>query len=331
MNELNELRQSVNETARVARASSLFLMVVAFFYSILIAKTNDLILLREENLELPLLGLGVPVIMFYVVAPGVFLLLNFNLFLRFLRLAEIARLIGDRLQFLLPGERRAQTALYFPFDYLQTIRHVREQRRYVVFAWLVVFVLVVLVPITLLLWIQLRFLAYQSQVITLVHQIVVTLQCMLLVMFTFLTLFILKRRPSPRRWQIGRHIFLSLPMLVVSIVSILALILSWCVLVVPDSWLENKVGWKSGIVWIFSDWWLDEERTNQHKLTVEDLEAMARGSMRRPELSEVPPAGFFRRYLHIEGQRISTPPPLLPPISPEDIELLCWLGIESVN
>ena len=25
------------------------------------------------------------------------------------------------------------------------------------------------------------------------------------------------------------------------------------------------------------------------------------------------------------------PPPLLPPIAPEDIELLCWMGIEAEN
>ena len=39
------------------------------------------------------------------------------------------------------------------------------------------------------------------------------------------------------------------------------------------------------------------------------------------------PAGLSGRYAAMPADVL--PPPLLPPISLEDIELLCWLGIES--
>ena len=306
MNELTELRHSLNETARVARANLLFLMVVGFFYAILIAKTSDLKLLREDNLDLPLLGFGVPLLMFYIVAPVVYLFLNFNLFLRLIRIAEIARLVRDRLLFLLPGERRLQTALLYPFDFLQLILNVREHRGSVLLAWLVVFVLLVLTPLLLLLWLQLRFLAYQNELMTLLHQLVVTLQCILLILFSLFVFRIMNHCPWHRWWNTYRDVYRSYPVLAVGTISILALLMSWRILVVPDSLLERTIGWKAATVWIFSDWWMSEDISREHLLTSGDLEVLYRGSMRRPELAENRRSGLFRRYLHIEGQRISS-------------------------
>ena len=42
-------------------------------------------------------------------------------------------------------------------------------------------------------------------------------------------------------------------------------------------------------------------------------------------------ARYLIERVHETGLEPATPPPLLPPISPEDIDLLCWLGIESAN
>ena len=61
MPELTEkLLDSVNETARIARTSLLFFLVVALYLLIIVGTTTDLMLLRGEIVALPLMEVGVP-------------------------------------------------------------------------------------------------------------------------------------------------------------------------------------------------------------------------------------------------------------------------------
>ena len=71
----DKLLDSVNETAKIARTSLLFFLVVALYLLIIVGTTTDLMLLRGEIVALPLMEVGVPVVVFYTVAPLIFLLL----------------------------------------------------------------------------------------------------------------------------------------------------------------------------------------------------------------------------------------------------------------
>ena len=91
MPEITEkLLDSVNATAKIARTSLLFFLVVALYLLIIVGTTTDLMLLRGEIVALPLMEVGVPVVAFYSVAPLIFLLLHSNLLLRLCQLAELS-------------------------------------------------------------------------------------------------------------------------------------------------------------------------------------------------------------------------------------------------
>ncbi len=121
MDDLSALRQSTNDTARVARTNLLFFLAVGLFLGLLVAGTNDLLLLKRANITLPLMDIGVPIDVFYVVGPFVFILLHLNVFLCLVRLYDVAdKLRQVTIKTDVP-DKKLQTYLLFPFDFLQLI------------------------------------------------------------------------------------------------------------------------------------------------------------------------------------------------------------------
>ena len=120
MTDLSDLRTSVNETARVARGSLLLLLVVSLYVATIVAGTDDLLLLKRGEFALPLMQVGVPVDLFYAAAPAVLLLLHVNLFPRLGQLSLRAGMLRARIEEFDRVElRKRETALMFPFEFLQ--------------------------------------------------------------------------------------------------------------------------------------------------------------------------------------------------------------------
>ena len=104
MDHVPELRDAIDQTARVCRSNLVFLLIVGTFLAILTANTDDMLLLKSGTIGLPLMDVGIPVVVFYAVSPGLYLLLNMNLFFRLVRLTRIVRILRDQFH-ILPNHR----------------------------------------------------------------------------------------------------------------------------------------------------------------------------------------------------------------------------------
>ncbi|MDD9981639.1 MAG: hypothetical protein OXU81_09820 [Gammaproteobacteria bacterium] len=181
--DLAELRAAVNESARVARSNMLFLLIVGLYMGILIAETDDLLLLKAGRIDLPLMQVGVPVVTFYMVAPWLFLCLHFNQLVRFGHLTHTVKQFRDRVSSLEKSEQHLQITMVFPFDFVRMVLSLSRPGRWLGF--FIVSVLIAVLPVLLLIWLQTRFLAYQSEDITLSHQICITADMCLLFAFVW--------------------------------------------------------------------------------------------------------------------------------------------------
>ena len=290
MSDFTDLRESMNETARVARAHLLFLLLVGLFLGILVFNTGDLVLLKAGNIALPLMELGVPVTWFYVVVPPLYLLLHINLFVRLFRLVEVVGFARNRLGDAWKDRQEILYATTYPFDFLQLILHKKFRIRLAVL-FLLVFFTVYLIPLILLIWMQLRFLPYQSLYVILVHQIVTTLFCVSAIALAIHGTIVLRKTHKTTS-----RIFCILapwtaPTLSVLLFGTLAIWFVWTVAIPPEipSACQVKRDKRSTMrACIFDDWWLSEKCS---------LTSNERG-------------GPFRRHLKVIGEFISIRPSL---------------------
>ena len=343
--DISELRTALNEAARVARSNLFFLLVVGIYLGIMIANTDDMLLLKAGMVELllkagmvelPLMEVGLSVVVFYCLAPALFLLLHLNLYLRLGRLTKAAKWMRNRLGKLPPTEQGRQRALVFPFDFLQLVltpaayrphvlKEVRricnrlpEQRRlqrslafsyylirlmlrnlrkdipWLVFLYIIVGIPLVWFPLGVLLCMQMGFLAYQDWRITLWHQILVTIDLALVVLFARYVERTLIDHP---RWTSSFNGFFFLALLFVPFV--------WSVAVVPESWLERRIGCKSASAYVFGDRWQ------------KDKGKPARCHETSDEGNGILP---FRRFLHVSRQRIAAKEPRPKQIRAQDAD-----------
>ncbi len=112
--DVEDLRAAVNEAAKhVTTRFTTFLFVTAYL-AVTVGATTDEDLLRESPLILPLLGVGLPLVPFFLVMPWFYLIMHAYLLLQLVLLAEkvlpLVRGLRDR-----PEELAAQREKLFPF------------------------------------------------------------------------------------------------------------------------------------------------------------------------------------------------------------------------
>jgi hypothetical protein len=64
---LERLLESVNEATRTTRTHFLILMLAGLYFAILIGATTDEQFLREIDIVLPLVNIGLPIVTFYAI------------------------------------------------------------------------------------------------------------------------------------------------------------------------------------------------------------------------------------------------------------------------
>ena len=164
-------REAVNDAARLVRGLAFTFLLVGLYIFILGAQTSHEQLLRAAPVELPLLGVEVDIVRAYVFAPVLFLVLHVNLLVQYALLNDRIRSFNATIQGLPEARRRDEchrlTAL--PFVALRTPHPPEPPVRWLL--QMVVWTNVVVAPVVVLLWCQIRFLPYQDSLVTPWHQL----------------------------------------------------------------------------------------------------------------------------------------------------------------
>ena len=183
----------------------------------------------------------------------------------------------------------------FPYYLIRLkLRNLRKNIPWLVFRYIIVGIPLVWFPLGVLLCMQMGFLAYQDWRITLWHQILVTFDLALVVLFARYVERTLSHQP---RWTSIFSGFFFLALLFVPFV--------WSVAVVPESWLERRIGCKSASAYLFGDRWK------------KDKGKPARCHETSDEGNGILP---FRRFLHVSRQRIAAKEPRPKQIRAQDAD-----------
>ena len=285
--DISELRTALNEAARVAR-SNLFFLLHLNLYLRLGRLTKAAKWMRNRLGKLPPTEQGRQRALVF---PFDFLQLVLTPAAYRPHVLKEVRQICNRL----PEQRRLQRSLAFPYYLIRLkLRNLRKNIPWLVFLYIIVGIPLVWFPLGVLLCMQMGFLAYQDWRITLWHQILVTFDLALVVLFARYVKRTLSHQP---RWTSIFSGFFFLALLFVPFV--------WSVAVVPESWLERSIGCKSASACVFGDRW------------EKDQGKPARCHEGSDEGNGILP---FRRFLHVSRQRIAAKEPRPKQIGAQDAD-----------
>ena len=167
--------ESANASARHFRTVYSFYLLFALFFLINVLITDQELLFREGQIQMPIVNVGVPVVRFFIVSPLVLLILHFNLLIQALFLSKRIALYSLELARYGGSERSNREALdsLFPIPLVFFIANSDKKKSMRWLVGTVVFISIAIVPITILIFAQIRFLPYQSETFTWIHRITV--------------------------------------------------------------------------------------------------------------------------------------------------------------
>ena len=181
--DLADTRNAVNDAARVVRNLSLSFLLVGLYILILGAQTSHVQLLRGDPVQLPLLGVEVNIVAAYALAPVLLVILHANLIVQYVLLARRIEDFNWALTYSPQAVQEAECNRLFPLPFvsLAAIQRPRGVVRLLLMA--VVSVSLLHLPTFVLLWTQIRFLPYQHDYLTILHQSLIVTDLVLFVTF----------------------------------------------------------------------------------------------------------------------------------------------------
>lgn len=159
---------SINDGARAAQTGGLFMLAIAVYLMATVISTTDEVLLRGTFVNFSQIGVQVPVVASYALAPLVFLFLYVHTLIRYDMLAENLRLLGRELRTALPIEadrdrcRQLLANVEFVQYWIAPKGSPWHSQVYPVLVW----VMLVAIPIVVFLATQISFLRYQNAFVT---------------------------------------------------------------------------------------------------------------------------------------------------------------------
>jgi uncharacterized protein YjbI with pentapeptide repeats len=161
------LRGAADETARLTQTFYLSFLLLGTYIAIIIGSTTDMQLLKVSPVTLPLLNVQLPIVEFYVIVPWLLLLVYFNVLLHLTFLADkLYQLTTVLADFTDAAAREEQRLRVFPFPFSALLIGRPVQWHLRILLGVMVVITIILVPLFLLLWTQVRFLPYHNMAIT---------------------------------------------------------------------------------------------------------------------------------------------------------------------
>ena len=171
---VDRLCTAANEAARFAVARYTTFLLVTVYLGIIVGSTTDEDLLRESGVTLPLFGVALPLVPFYAIIPLFYVLLHVHVISQYNILAPILQKLRAALGKIQPAAQPdEQRSLIFPSSFVHMYLNTATTLRMRILLKLSVFVPLLAVPLVLLCWFQLRFLAHHHEGITWLHRVCV--------------------------------------------------------------------------------------------------------------------------------------------------------------
>ncbi len=189
---LNRLRESVDASARNLRVVYVSFLLIALYLVEIISSTTHEDLFYANDVVMPIVNIGVPIVWFYAVVPGLFLLLHFNLLIQFYFLSHkviaFEQALGDGGTYGgksyggEPYQAEQRGALFpSPFSHLLAGSHYSTPFR--ILLGIFVFVSTIVLPLSILLYAQIKFPPYQDDGITWAHRGVIGIDLALVAIY----------------------------------------------------------------------------------------------------------------------------------------------------
>lgn len=218
-----DLVDSINDSAKHVATLTLTFLAVCIYVGVAIASTTHEILLVGRDFTLPLFNAQVSLELFYVIAPLFVMVLHVHLMLQDYIL--VTKLVDA------PWASDGQATYYYPevtvsrmlgWKYDGPVPFLLKTIRWTVY---------VVLPVGILLWMQGQFLAYHSLGTTRWHQVLVTVDFLLILMFRW--------RISAERRQMSiqkrKHVWLyPVSWVILGLAMVAVLLFSWGVASIPD-------------------------------------------------------------------------------------------------
>ena len=167
------LRQSADDAARLARTLFITFLVIGLYIAITIASTTDVQLLKVAPVQLPLLDIGLPIVGFYAVVPWLFVLVHLNLLLQLYLLGRKLHAFNKAVELLEPADQREQRERLFPFPLSHMLAGHQHSPLVRALLAATVWSTVVILPLILLIWAEVRLLPYRDATVSWVQRVAV--------------------------------------------------------------------------------------------------------------------------------------------------------------
>ena len=185
--DLNALRDSVVDAASVSGALWITYLGVLFYMLIAVGSVTHAQLFLKSPIRLPFMNVDLPMNGFFLLGPGLFLIVHAYVLLHFVMLAgKIAALDQALVNQIADEETRTRLRRQLPANiFVQFLAGPSEVRDGVtgMFLWLIALVSLVIGPVMLLLLFELNFLPFHSEWITWLQRIAVGFDLVLLWLF----------------------------------------------------------------------------------------------------------------------------------------------------